>query len=57
MPFKIVSQAGGGWKVCSQEKCFSKNPILKKKTAQKQRVAIALSEHEKTGAPMGPMFV
>lgn len=55
MPFKIVKEKYG-FKVCDQNKCFSSKPLTKKQ-AQKQRIAIALSEHRKTGKPMKGFFV
>lgn len=56
MPFHI-EVAQKGFKVCDAKgKCFSKNPLTKQ-MARKQRVAIALSEHRKTGKPISTMFV
>jgi hypothetical protein len=55
MPYKIVGETGG-FRVCDQKKCFSKHPLTKKK-AQKQIVAIALSESKKTGKPVGQFFL
>ena len=45
MPYRIIRVAGG-FKACDDKKCFSKNPLTKKQ-AQKQRIAVALSEHRK----------
>lgn len=47
--------SGGGYKVCDSKKCYSKKPMTKK-MASKQRVAIALSEHRKTGKSMKSLF-
>jgi len=55
MPYTIES-TGKGFKVCdSAGKCFSKKG-LPKKTAEHQRVAIALSESKKTGKSVGSFF-
>jgi hypothetical protein len=51
MPY-FLRKVAGGFKVCDTNRCFSKNP-LPLKQAQKQRVAIALSEHAKN--PKKPM--
>jgi len=56
MPYRI-ELVKGGFLVCDKKRCFSKNPLTKKK-AQKQRVAIALSEHFKMPEkPIGSFFV
>jgi hypothetical protein len=55
MPYE-VKKVEGGFLVCDKKRCFSKNPLTKKK-AEKQRIAIALSEHKKTGSPIGNYFV
>ena len=55
MPYKIVKE-NSGFKVCDAKRCFSNSPITKKQ-AMKQRVAIALSEHAKTGKPMKSYFI
>ena len=55
MPYE-VKHVPGGYLVCDKKKCFSKHPLTKKK-AQKQRVAIALSESKKTGKPIGNFFI
>jgi hypothetical protein len=55
MPYE-VKQVQGGFLVCDKKRCFSKHPLTKKK-AQKQRVAIAISESKKTGEPMKNYFV
>ncbi len=55
MPYSIEA-TGRGYKVCdSAGKCFSKKG-LPKKTAEKQRIAIAISEHRKTGKPTTSYF-
>lgn len=55
MPFSIVPQ-NKGYLVCDANKCFSKKPISKK-MAIKQRIAIAMSEHKKSGMPMKNYFI
>lgn len=55
MPFKIVGQ-DRGFKVCDKKRCYSKKPLTKKQ-AQKQRVAIALSESRRTGKSIDKFFV
>jgi hypothetical protein len=55
MPYE-VKHVPGGFLVCDKKKCFSKNPLTKKK-AQKQRIAIALSESRKTGKPASNYFI
>ena len=47
MPYKL-KKFEDKWKVCDPNKCFSKK-ALPLKQAQKQRIAIALSESRKTG--------
>jgi hypothetical protein len=55
MPYTI-EQTGKGFRVCdSSMKCFSKKG-LPKATAQKQRIAIAISESQKTGKPIKSFF-
>lgn len=55
MPYSIES-TGKGFKVCDASgKCFSKKG-LPKKTAERQRVAIAISESKKTGKSIGSYF-
>lgn len=51
MPY-LIKKVTGGFKVCDSKRCFSKKPIPFKQ-AQKQRVAIALSEHSRN--PTHPM--
>lgn len=58
MPYSIVptkQKDGIGYRVCDDKKCFSKSP-LSLKMARKQRIAIAMSEHAKTGKPMSRFF-
>jgi hypothetical protein len=56
MPYEI-RKVDGGFLVCDKKRCFSRKPLTKKK-AQKQRVAIALSEHLKNPSePMKSFFV
>jgi hypothetical protein len=56
MPYSIES-SGKGFKVCDTAgKCFSKKG-LPKKSAERQRIAIAISESKKTGKPVGSYFV
>lgn len=50
MPYKIVEAKEGGFRVCDKSRCFSSKP-LPKAQAEKQRVAIALSESHRTGKP------
>lgn len=55
MPYHI-ERVGSGFKVCDQSgKCFSKKGMPKKR-AEKQRIAIALSESRKTGKDVGSYF-
>lgn len=55
MPY-MIERSGKGFKVCEPGgKCFSKQG-LPKATAQKQRIAIALSESRKTGKPVNSFF-
>jgi hypothetical protein len=51
----IKSPTSSGYYVSDKKKLFSNRP-LSKQTAQKQRIAIALSEHKKTGKPMKLLF-
>ena len=56
MPFSI-RKSGTGFLVCDKKRCFSRSPLTKKK-AQKQRIAIALSEQSKNPEkPIGTYFV
>jgi len=55
MPYSIIPQ-NKGYLVCDSNKCFSNKPISKK-MAMKQRIAIAISEHKKTGKSMKNFFV
>lgn len=55
MPYSIEA-SGKGFKVCDAAgKCFSKKG-LPKKVAERQRVAIAISESKKTGKPTSSYF-
>jgi hypothetical protein len=55
MPYRI-EKVGEGYKVCDPTRCFSEKPLPKKR-AMKQRVAIVISEHKRTGKPMKSLFV
>lgn len=55
MPYSIQKQRGGGFKVVEGGHSFSKRPLTKVQ-AQRQRVAIALSEARRTGKPAGAFF-
>lgn len=55
MPYEI-RKVGGGFLVCDKKRCFSRNPLTKKK-AEKQRIAIAISSAEKENKPIGSFFV
>lgn len=56
MPYEI-RKSGTGFLVCDKKRCFSRSPLTKKK-AQKQRIAIAISEHSKNPEkPIGSLFV
>jgi len=50
MPYTIKDVPGGFVVADAKQPSFSKKPLTKK-MAQKQRVAIALSESRKTGKP------
>ena len=54
MPYNI-KKVLGGFKVTDNHKFFSGKPLTKSK-AEKQRIAIAISEHKKTGKPIGYYF-
>jgi len=54
MPYKVVPE-GTGFVVKHGKHAFSKKPITKM-MANKQRIAIALSEAKKTGKPAGKFF-
>lgn len=55
MPYSI-ERTGSGYKVCdSAGKCFSKQG-LPKKTAEKQRIAIAISESIRSKKPISSFF-
>lgn len=55
MPYE-VKHVPGGYLVCSETKCFSRKPLTKKK-ANKQRVAIAISEAFKQNKPVSNFFI
>lgn len=55
MPYE-VKHVKGGYLVCDQKRCFSNKPLTRKK-AEKQRIAIALSESKKTGQPTSTYFI
>lgn len=51
-----IESSTRGFKVCDTTgKCFSKKGLTKK-VAQKQRIAIALSEAKRTGKPISYYF-
>jgi hypothetical protein len=54
MPYSIEG-SGYGYKVCDKMKCFSTKPLTKK-MAEKQRIAIAISESKKSGKPIAYYF-
>jgi hypothetical protein len=54
MPYKI-KKVKGGYKVADANRTFSQHP-LSKRMAEKQRVAIALSESRSTGKPASIYF-
>ena len=56
MPYKIIKEKSGYYVEDKKGKKFSKKP-LSKKMAEKQRVAIALSESKMTGKPMSYYFL
>lgn len=55
MPYKIEPYKEG-FRVCDSSRCFSNKPLSKSK-AQRQRIAIAMSEHKKTGKAVKSFFV
>lgn len=55
MPYRIVNMDGGFAVKDSKGKIFSNKPLTKK-VATKQRIAIALSEAQKTGKPPSYYF-
>lgn len=55
MPYKIEKVGKSGFKVCDSNRCFSNKPLTKK-NAERQRIAIALSESKKTGKPVSKYF-
>lgn len=56
MPYSIKKVKGGFVVEDKAGKQFSNRPLTKK-IAEKQRIAIALSESRKTGKPIGNYFV
>jgi hypothetical protein len=52
----MIKEFKKGYRVCDDKRCYSNKP-LSKKMAEKQRIAIALSEHKKTGKPINSFFV
>lgn len=56
MPYQIKSMPGGFVVQDAKGKMFSNHPLTKK-MANKQRIAIALSESAKTGKPPSTYFV
>ena len=54
MPYEL-KRFETGFKVCDKRRCFSNKP-LSFNQAQKQRVAIAISESRKSGKPIGQYF-
>jgi len=56
MPYAIKKEKGGFFVEDKSGKKFSKKPLTKK-NAEKQRVAIVLSESKKTHKPMSFFFV
>ena len=56
MPYKII-KSGNGFKVSDGKgNTFSKKPLTKKQ-AQKQRIAIALSEQKRTEKNINDFFI
>lgn len=56
MPYKII-RSGNGFKVSDGKgNTFSKKPLTKKQ-AEKQRIAIALSETKRTGKNISDLFI
>lgn len=55
MPYRL-KEFNDKWKVCDDKRCFSKKP-LSKKTASRQRVALAISTAKKEGKPVSAYFV
>jgi hypothetical protein len=56
MPYKIVHAKNGFYVEDKAGKKFSNKPLTKKQ-AQKQRIAIAISESHKTGKSIDKFFV
>lgn len=56
MPYQIKEIKSGCFKTCdAKNKCLS-NKCLTKKVAQKQRVAVAISESKRSGKPVSSYF-
>ena len=55
MVYRIINMDGGFAVKDAKGKTFSNNPLTKK-MATKQRIAIALSEAQKTGKPASMYF-
>ena len=55
MPYSI-KKVKGGFKVSDGKKYFSNKPLTKK-VAEKQRIAVALSEANKTGKSVDSYFI
>lgn len=56
MPYNI-KKVNGGFKVCDKVGMCLSNKPLTKKVALKQRIAVAISEHKKTGKPTSAYFM
>ena len=56
MPYKIVHAKNGFYVEDKAGKKFSNKPLTKK-AAQKQRIAIAISESHKTGKSIDKFFI
>lgn len=50
-----IKKVKGGFKVSDGKIDLSKKPLTKKK-AEKQRIAVAISKHNKTGLPTSLFF-
>jgi len=56
MPYNI-KKVKGGFKVCDMKGICLSNKPLPKKTALKQRIAVAISESKKSGKPVSGYFI
>jgi hypothetical protein len=56
MPYKIVHAKNGFYVEDKAGKKFSNKPLTKKR-AEKQRIAIAISESKKTGKSIDKFFI